>query len=1146
MTTVSRRTVLGSAVGAAVLATLPPSLQEALAAPARPGRLEDIEHVVIFMQENRSFDHYFGTAAGVRGFGDRAAVRGVNGLPVGFQPDPSRPEGWLAPFSMNAAHTNAYRQGAADFGYTTSMGARAEGIADGYVTRRSGGWMGQGFYEPADMPFYDALTSTFTVCDAYHCSIETSTNPNREHFMTGTSGGTVRDLPVIDNTEITGGYEWTTYAERLEAAGITWKTYQALDNFDDNALAWFTPFVNAKPGSSLYERGMRMVGDGSQQGDPFAMGAALVKEFAADVQADKLPQVSWLVAPAALSEHAAYTPPNGEHLTAQLLSALADNPAVWAKTAFILNYDEHGGFFDHDLPPVPPLANGRGKSTVSTDGELVVQVRSTGGTAYRLVNQRGQYRVQGAWSDTLPAGETRVAGPTPLGLGIRVPMLVVSPWSRGGAVDSTVYDHTSVIQFLERRFGVHEPNISPWRRAITGDLVSAFDFSGEDPAWPELPDTSGNRKKSDDAAGRPAPTVPSPQVLPRQKRGTKTLRPLPYALNLSSRIRRGTVELGFSNDGTQAAVLSVYPEPGVAPRNYTVGARGRLTDQWSFGASGFDLRVHGPAGALWHLRGRDGDLNAEVLAARSGVLLVKVVNGTRRSQTFQVGDLAYGQGIREVRVPGGQFREVLVRIGSHGWYDIAVTAEGDPYFLRRRAGRLPSLRAGKTDPALGLPDPVFTWITLPAPVTGDRLSIVPGRPTLLTAHLVADAKVTGLHAILDVPTGWNAQVADAAPATLAAGQKATATWLVTAPAGTTDKELRRVRVLLQGRSGDRLAVAEAAAIPRVAPVLTAAVEVAKASTTIDDPIILPGKATVVTAKLAVADDLTAVSAELVVPTGWSAKLVAAAPASVTAGQVATASWEVTTPAGLTNDDPRTLKAVVRAQAHGRQLSVEGSVTPLVAPLMTGHLLDEDFESLADKLQPAAQRPAPAGLLGWTPTPPTGWSVVNAPAMPQGPKDLQGWTFMTKRMHSTGGQDRDLFKLGLGVLAVADPDDWDDLDGASGRGAFDSTLVSPAVTLPAGTAKLYLVFDSHYRQEAPQKVAVTATFDTGAPVELLRYSSDATGNDNAGGDVENKEIRKELAVPAGATTVTLRFRIYDARNNWYWAVDNIRLDGQPIR
>lgn len=178
-------------------------------------------------------------------------------------------------------------------------------------------------------------------------------------------------------------------------------------------------------------------------------------------------------------------------------------------------------------------------------------------------------------------------------------------------------------------------------------------------------------------------------------------------------------------------------------------------------------------------------------------------------------------------------------------------------------------------------------------------------------------------------------------------------------------------------------------------------------------------------------------------------------------------------------------------------------------------------------------------------PPAGWSVVNAPGMPQGTRELQGWTFMTKRLHSTGAQDREKFTLGLGVLAVADPDDWDDTGNPSARGAFDSTLVSPAVHVPSGTSNLYLVFDSHYRQEAPQKVLLTATFDTGASVDLLRYSSDDSGNDNAGTDAENQEIRREIAVPAGATTVTLRFRVYDARNNWYWAIDHIRPDSKPI-
>ncbi|WP_052592511.1 phosphocholine-specific phospholipase C [Luteipulveratus mongoliensis] len=1147
----SRRAVLGGAIGATALAALPPSVQRALAAPPRPGTLSDIEHVVIFMQENRAFDHYFGTAPGVRGFGDRTAVRGINGQPVFRQPDPTRAEGFLAPFSMNAAHTNAYRQGAPDFSYTTSMGAWARGVADGYVTRRGGGWLGQGFYEPADMPFYAALASVFTVGDAYYCSMQTSTNPNREHFMTGTSGATVRDLAVFDNTEIPAGYEWKTYAERLEQAGVSWKTYQALDNFDDNALAWFKAFHDAKPGSSLYERGMRMAGDSSQQGDPFAMGDALVAEFAADVKADKLPQVSWLVAPAALSEHADYAPPNGEHLTAQLLSALADNPAVWAKTAFILNYDEHGGFFDHVLPPVPPLGNGRGKSSVSTDGELVVRVTSAeGGTAHRVVNQAGQYRVRAAdgslsWSSSLPAGETLVSGPHPLGLGMRVPLIIASPWTRGGAVDSTVYDHTSVIQFLERRFGVLETNISPWRRAVTGDLVSAFDFSGDEPRWPRLPDTSGNRKKSEDAAGRPAPTVPSPQVLVRQQAGTKRLRPLPYALTLKSTLRPGAVDLELDNGGDQAAVFAVYPEPGEPPKHYTVSRGTGMKDTWPISAAGFDLRVHGPSGALWHLRGRDVSLDASV-ETHGRVASAVVLNHTRKTRTFVVGDLAYGGGVREVRVPAGQSRTVPMPIAQHGWYDVAVTLVDDPSFLRRHAGRLPSPAEAVTDPALGVPDPLATWLTLPTtPSAAGQITIVPGRPTRLTAQLVATDAVTDLVGELRVPAGWRGHPTAGVPTKVAAGQAVTATWEITSPVDLTDKDTRLLQLRLHGRAARRMVVTEAASIPAVAAALTTSAKVETTSTTIDEEVIVPGAPTRLNVALTAADDLSGITAALVVPSGWASRLVTAAPRTLAAGKVATATWEVTAPAHLTNDDPRNLRATVRGSARGRVIEAKAESVPIVAPNMTGHLLDEDFESLVDRLQHAVDRPAPSDMLGWTTTPPAGWSIVNAPGMPQGTKELQGWSFMTKRMFGTGGQDRASFSRGLGILAVADPDDWDDTGNPSAKGAFDSTLISPAVPVPAGATKLYLVVDSHYRQEAPQKATLTATFDAGAPVQVVSYSGDSTGNDNAGKDVENAEIRKEIAVPAGATKVTLRFRVFDARNNWYWAVDHIRLDSGVI-
>ncbi|WP_051814146.1 phosphocholine-specific phospholipase C [Kitasatospora sp. MBT63] len=1030
----SRRTLLGGAAAAAVLSALPLTVQQALAAPAKPGTLADIEHVVIFMQENRAFDHYFGTLPGVRGFGDRAAVRGVNGRSVFHQPDPSRKEGHLLPFPMNAAHTNAYQQGAPSFDFIASMSAWNDGLADGSVTRRSSGWLGQGYYEPADMPFYNALASVFTTCDAYHASVQCNTNTNREHLMTGTSGGTVRDTPVTDNSEPAAGFEWTTYAERLEQAGVSWRTYQALDNFDDNALAWFTAFHRAEPGEPLYERGLKQVGDPAKKGDPFAMGDALVDAFTADIKADRLPQVSFLVAPAALSEHANYAPPNGEHLTARLLAALAAEPEVWAKTVFILNYDEHGGFFDHLLPPVPPLATGRGKSSVPVDGEVVVRVSKGTSTYHRVVDQDGRYRIRNAdgtlgWAASLPAGEKVVSGPYPMGLGVRVPMIVVSPWTRGGVVDSTVYDHTSVIKFLEKRFGVQEPNISAWRRAVTGDLTSVFDFSGQDPAWPQLPDTSGNRKKVDDTGKLPAPTVPSPQSLPRQQRGTRTARPTPYALRVTPLVNKGVVTLEMINHGRQAGVLAVYPEPGTAPRHYTVAAKDLIRDTWTAGDAGYDLRVHGPNGYLWHFRGdAAASFEAHVAEDLTGrVLEVGLTNRTRTAQVFVIADLAYGGGRREVRVEARSSASVDVTVNRESWYDITVGVQGDLFFRRRYAGRLSGGSQNVTDPAMGLPD-----------------------------------------------------------------------------------------------------------------ALTLDVALKSASTTIDEAVLVPGRAARVAAVFTAADALAGLEAAPVVPAGWTVVPVTAPPTALPAGATATAEWEVTPPTALPGAGPYRILVTARAVAGERYVVADGEVAARTAPSMAGHLLGEDFESLAGALQPVGQ------VLGWTAQAPTGWSVVNAPGMPQGTARLQGWTFHTKRAWSTpAGQDRGNFTRGLGILAVADPDDWDDTGAPSAKGRFDSTLVSPAVPVPAGTGTLYLAFDSHYRQEAPQKATVTAVFDTGAETRLLSYSSDATGNDNAGADVQNAFVTRQFAVPAGTTAVTLKFRMFDAGNNWYWAVDHIRLDSKPI-
>src|SRR5262249_8335087 len=162
-----------------------------------------------------------------------------------------------------------------------------------------------------------------------------------------------------------------------------------------------------------------------------------------------LPQVSWIVAPEAYCEHPNWEPDFGAWYVSQVVDILAKNPDVFSTTALFITYDEEGGFFDHLVPPTPPQTPAQGKSTVATTNEIF------GGDPAH------------------PAG--------PYGMGIRVPMIVVSPWSRGGWVNSQLFDHTSMIRFLEARFAQGHPdlietNITPWRRAVSGDLTTAFDF----------------------------------------------------------------------------------------------------------------------------------------------------------------------------------------------------------------------------------------------------------------------------------------------------------------------------------------------------------------------------------------------------------------------------------------------------------------------------------------------------------------------------------------------------------------------------------------------------------------------------------------------------------------------------------------------
>src|SRR5579863_10308859 len=426
------------------------SIKRALAIPAhnRTGTLADVEHIVFLMQENRSFDHYFGTLRGVRGFGDPRAVRLPSGDPVWNQPNGATP---VLPFRPTAPDLGLQFLEDLPHDWKTTHLAWNGGKYDAWVPNKGTSTMA--YLTRNDIPFHYALADAFTVCDAYHCSLLGPTDPNRYHMWTGWvgndgSGGG----PVIDNAE--AGYGWSTYPEVLQAAGISWKVYQdigdGLDgpdfwgwtsdayigNYGDNSLLYFFQYQNAVAGSPL--------ANGAKVGTNIAVSGGLFDQLRADVAGGTLPQVSWIVAPEAYTEHPNWPANYGAWYVSQMLDIFTSNPDVWSKTVFILTYDENDGFFDHIVPPTPPQSRAEGISTVATTNEI------------------------------FPGDSSYATGP--YGLGVRVPMIVISPWSKGGYVNSQVFDHTSLIRFVEQRFGPLEPNITPWRRAVTGDLTSAFNF----------------------------------------------------------------------------------------------------------------------------------------------------------------------------------------------------------------------------------------------------------------------------------------------------------------------------------------------------------------------------------------------------------------------------------------------------------------------------------------------------------------------------------------------------------------------------------------------------------------------------------------------------------------------------------------------
>jgi phospholipase C len=469
---------------------------------------QDIDHLVFLMMENRSYDHYFGAYHKGRGFGDHPKTAlgtfaqefptEANGKPVGG--NRVVPKNVLLPFHLDSR---------AGFECTDDLTHDWGPMHDCWNGGRMDQWVNvhthieghrgtttMGYYTREDLPFYWALADSFTLCDAYHSSIMGRTHPNRIMQLSGTIDPEGRQGgPVVQTVSISEGganepgdwnLDWETMPEVLQNAGVSWKVYSPGNGSDvpetpfwqglglGNYQTWnnslYTPDGNPDI-LPMTDHVLPYFGAFHDDTSPLyenAFGQTFPGQFVTDVNAGTLPSVSWVIPPLGFDEHPAASSRNGEWFTSLVLEALVSNPEVWSKTALLLMYDENDGWFDHVPPPTAPA---------DTPGEYLTAPLPSVYTANHVL------------TDVVNLKGKEVHGP--LGLGIRVPCLVISPFSRGGHIATEVFDHTSQLQLIEKRFGVSISNISNWRRKTVGDLTSTFQPASEtDASFPtNLPAT---------------------------------------------------------------------------------------------------------------------------------------------------------------------------------------------------------------------------------------------------------------------------------------------------------------------------------------------------------------------------------------------------------------------------------------------------------------------------------------------------------------------------------------------------------------------------------------------------------------------------------------------------------------------------------
>ena len=821
---------------AGVSGLIPESIQRAYAIEPTPGStFLDAEHIVILMQENRSFDHAFGTLRGVRGFNDPRALRLANGNSVFVQTDAAGDS--YAPWRLDIRDTKITWMGSLPHSRHSQVDAWNEGRHDGWLEAKRAGEkeyahlpLTMGHYTREDLPFYYAMADAFTICDQNYCSAMTSTSPNRSYFWTGTireqqhaeSKAHIRNEQIDD-----GGMTWKTFPERLQEAGVSWKSYQNeltrsglsgeedawLSNYGDNVLECFSAYnVEAYPGYIL--AGQTLIAELSahaakieaeistqtdtaaaeklrteltethgridtvkasiaksgesryqqltakekalhhaafqtnaedpdyhalhplafeDQGQPHTMqvpkGDALY-QFRKDVNEGKLPTISWLTASERFSDHPS-SPWFGAWYVSEVMDILTKNAEVWKKTIFILTYDENDGYFDH----APSFAAADSKRPETGGASAGIDT----GLEYIYKEDELHQRVDNS--------EARSG---PIGMGFRVPMIIASPWSRGGWVNSQLFDHTSTLMFLEHfvesKFGktVREENISAWRRVVSGDLTSVFrPYDPKEPAldlldrdkfvvsiekakFKEIP--SNYKKLTAEQIEQANHNPMHSEVIVHQEEGIRPSCAIPYELYADG---------NFSEDGTNyelhlsaasqvhgaksaGAPFNIYLRnlkdgvkagPGLTAATYAVKSGDTLKTQVPmsmFADSGYSIEVMGPNGFYRSFTGRSASSPLEVRvsyeresAELTGNVQVQMRNKSTEFVSVAIRDNSYRSETVAAKIEPGQEASIILNLKSSlGWYDFTVKADGSNEEARY-TGRVETGRASFSDPLMG-------------------------------------------------------------------------------------------------------------------------------------------------------------------------------------------------------------------------------------------------------------------------------------------------------------------------------------------------------------------------------------------------------------------------------------------------------------